>query len=188
MADDVAHLPATVDAGLVTLRRHTPSDAEAIAAAIAASAAELHLWMPWMSDEAFDSAFQRNRMIEVEAQWGKPGGEAAYVIERPGEPGIVGFCSIQHRHRADTRQLGFWVRSDVTGCGYGSAAARALTMEALRLPGVVQVEIHCDQANGRSAAVAERCGYRLDRLESHAVEAPGHTGTFMIWAYAAARI
>jgi RimJ/RimL family protein N-acetyltransferase len=182
VADDADHLPEAIDAGSVTLRRPQESDAEAIAAAIAVSAPELRPWMPWLRDDVADPGFQRDRFVAVEAQWGRPGGEAAYLIERPEETGIVGFCGIQHRHQADTRQLGFWVRPDLTGRGHATAAARALTVEALRLPGVVRVEIHCDEANLRSAAVARQCGYRLDRLEPHAVEAPGHTGTFMIWA------
>ncbi|HEY5696321.1 MAG TPA: GNAT family protein [Acidimicrobiales bacterium] len=182
MADDADLLPAVIDVGSLTLRRPQLSDAEAIAAAIALSKLELRPWMPWLRDHVADPGFQRDRFLEVEAQWGRPGGEAAYLIERPEVAGIVGFCGIQHRHQPDTRQLGFWVRSDLTSRGHVTTAARALTAEALRLPGVVRVEIHCDEANVRSAAVARRCGYRLDRLEPHAVEAPGHTGTFMIWA------
>ena len=47
--------------------------------------------------------------------------------------------------------------------------------------GVSRVEIHCDEANVRSAAVARRLGYRLDRIEPDVVSAPGDLGRSMIW-------
>ena len=44
-----------------------------------------------------------------------------------------------------------------------------------------RVEIHCDQANHLSAAVPERLGYRLDRVEPDEIRAPGESGRSMIW-------
>jgi RimJ/RimL family protein N-acetyltransferase len=43
------------------------------------------------------------------------------------------------------------------------------------------VEIHCDEANVRSAAVPRRLGYRLDRVEDGDRTAPADTGRRMIW-------
>ena len=43
------------------------------------------------------------------------------------------------------------------------------------------MEIHCDEANVRSAAVPRRLGYRLDRIEDDDVTAPGEIGRSMIW-------
>ena len=71
-----------------------------------------------------------------------------------------------------------------TGRGIVSAAARALTTVALAIDGVTRVEIHCDEANERSAAVARRLGYRLDRIEVDHVSAPGDLGRSMIWVWA----
>ncbi len=36
-------------------------------------------------------------------------------------------------------------------------------------------------ANIRSQRIPERLGYRLDRLEPHAIEAPGEVGQRMMW-------
>ena len=44
-----------------------------------------------------------------------------------------------------------------------------------------RVEIHCDEANVRSAAIPERLGYRLDRIEDDEIATPGETGRSMIW-------
>ena len=51
----------------------------------------------------------------------------------------------------------------------------------LHVLGKERVEIHCDEANVRSAAVARRLGYRLDRLEDRPITAPGEHGRHMIW-------
>jgi hypothetical protein len=55
-----------------------------------------------------------------------------------------------------------------------------LTGIALRLPGVDHVEIHCDQANAASAAVARKLGYRLDRIQDDEQDAPAKSGKRMI--------
>jgi RimJ/RimL family protein N-acetyltransferase len=64
-----------------------------------------------------------------------------------------------------------------------TAAARALTAAALAVEGISRVEIHCDEANVRSAAVARRLGYRLDRIVPDHVSAPADLGRSMIWVY-----
>ena len=78
--------------------------------------------------------------------------------------------------------IGYWTRSDRTGRGYATAAARALTEVAFTLiPGVQRVEIHMDKANVVSAAVPRKLGYQLDHEEVRRVEAPGHTGHGFVW-------
>jgi RimJ/RimL family protein N-acetyltransferase len=56
-----------------------------------------------------------------------------------------------------------------------------LTEAAFGLESVERVEIHCDEANRRSAAVPRRLGYRLDRVESHELATPLATGRHIIW-------
>ena len=50
--------------------------------------------------------------------------------------------------------------SAITGHGFASEAAAALTAEAFRLAHVEHVEIRCDPANEPSMRVPERLGYR----------------------------
>jgi len=78
--------------------------------------------------------------------------------------------------------IGYWIRSDRTGMGYATAAAKALTEAAFTLvPGVERVEIHMDRANEASAAVSRKLGYRLDHKEVRPIEATGHTGVGSVW-------
>jgi hypothetical protein len=63
MGEDADHLPGSISTDRLLLRRHEVADAEAIAQAIAVSDAELRPWMPWVSEEAKDPAFQRQRLL-----------------------------------------------------------------------------------------------------------------------------
>jgi RimJ/RimL family protein N-acetyltransferase len=56
-----------------------------------------------------------------------------------------------------------------------------LTRILLELDGIDRVEIHCDEANTRSAAVPQRLGYRLDRIQDVGVQAPFEIGRGMVW-------
>ena len=57
-------------------------------------------------------------------------------------------------------EIGYWVRSDRTGRGYATTAARALTSLAFDVfPDIVTVEIRMDEGNVRSRAVAVRLGF-----------------------------
>jgi RimJ/RimL family protein N-acetyltransferase len=47
---------------------------------------------------------------------------------------------------------------------------------------VRRVEIHCDEANQRSAAVPARLGYRLAEVVDHERMTPGETGRRLVWA------
>jgi RimJ/RimL family protein N-acetyltransferase len=80
------------------------------------------------------------------------------------------------------------VAAGQAGRGFGTAAARAMTRVAramtrvaLALPGAHRAEIHCDQANAASAAIARKLGYRLARVERCRPGAPGESGRLMVW-------
>ena len=55
--------------------------------------------------------------------------------------------------------------------------------EVVGAMGLGRVEIHCDEANHRSAAIPRRLGYRLDRVEDDAIAAPGESGRSMVWVF-----
>ena len=71
-------------------------------------------------------------------------------------------------------EIGYWVRSDRTGRGYATSAARILTDTGFDCcPDVDRIEIRCHPANLASAAVPPKLGYRLDT---------SGTGGDLIWA------
>lgn len=42
--------------------------------------------------------------------------------------------------------------------------------------------IRHDQANNASGAIAQKLGFQFVRSEAHAIDAPGQTGTTLVWA------
>jgi len=94
--------------------------------------------------------------------WGQATGSSFRI-------GVAGFYRIRRASRPPS-EIGYWVRSDRTGRGYATAAARALTRAALQAsPLVHRVQIRCDPANLASAAIPPKLGYRLDEAGSQLV-------------------
>jgi RimJ/RimL family protein N-acetyltransferase len=169
-----------VRAGL-QLRRQGPDDAVAIAEAITASLPELQQWMPWASAEpTTDPDFQRRRLEEAHSLWDE-GSEFVYVIVLEGT--VAGAMGLHARRGPGALEIGYWLRSDLIGRGIVTACAEALTTVALSLAEITQVEIHCDEANTRSAGIPQRLGYRLAKVEPDEVTAPGEVGRDMTWVY-----
>lgn len=80
-------------------------------------------------------------------------------------------------------EIGYWICSPATGRGLATRAAAALTEEGLGLPGIKAMEIHCDQANARSAGIPPRLGYRLLRIEPDEPQTPAEAGRSMVWRH-----
>ena len=167
------------DVGAV-LRRHRTDDLEALHAAIEESRDHLRPFMPWADQTCADTASFLAGAIE---QWDR-GSDFGYLIMDADGGEVLGGCGIHRRLGEHALELGYWLRVTATGRGIITAASAALTDAALALPGIERVEIHCDEANQRSAAVPRRLGYRLDRIETDDVSAPGDAGRSMIWVHA----
>ncbi|HEX6559390.1 MAG TPA: GNAT family N-acetyltransferase [Longimicrobiales bacterium] len=82
---------------------------------------------------------------------------------------------------ADRVEIGYWLRSDVTGRGYATEASRAMVALAFGLPGMKHVEIRCDARNQASAAVPKRLGFHL--AHPGAIDGAGDkaSSSDMIW-------
>lgn len=164
----------------VSLRRQRPGEAEAVAEAIATSLDELRPWLRWASDEAAQVEFQRERIRTKDVAWDE-GREFVYSIVADGQ--LVGMAGLDTRQGPGILEIGYWRRSDVRRPGVITIAARALTTAALALTDIERVEIHCDRANRRSAAIPERLGFRLERVEAIEPHSPGDSGQQMIWVW-----
>ncbi len=161
------------------LRRHSAADLDELYAAIEDSRDHVRPFMPWADQSRDDLA---GFLAGVVAGW-DAGTSWEYLVVGAGDDAVLGGCGLLTRLGPGALEIGYWLRPDATGRGIVTAAARALTDTALAVDGVSRVEIHCDEANVRSAAVARRLGYRLDRIEDDAVTAPGDLGRSMIWVW-----
>jgi RimJ/RimL family protein N-acetyltransferase len=172
--------PERLDAGPVVVRRLRASDAGAVAAAVSASLDYLRPWMPWATPAAADRGNQLARVAEADQSW-ESGLGYTYSVLTADQGTLVGEVALHRRISERSIEIGYWIAQGQAGRGYGTSASAALTSMALALDGVDRVEIHCDAANGASAAIARKLGYRLDRIEERRPEAPGESGRLMIW-------
>lgn len=164
-----------VDAGFV-LRLAVVADADGISTVVAASLEHLAPWMQWATPEAADPEVQRSRL---EADHPQDGDEYMYLMLSHGE--MVGACGLHRRIGPRAIEIGYWLAPYALGRGFATKATQTLTHTAMELSDVDRVEIHCDQANARSAAVPRRLGYRLERVEPDEIAAPNEVGQSMIW-------
>lgn len=151
-------LPAEIQGDRVRLRRLCDADAPALWEAVDGSRQHLKRWMPWVDDHnCLD--FSREYVRRMQARWALRE-DLPMAIWRVGDGRLLGATGL---HRIDwsvpAMEIGYWLRLDAQGSGYATDAARQMTAFAFRHACAERVEIRCDAANHRSAAVPRRLGY-----------------------------
>ena len=158
------------------LRRHRPDDLDALLAAVEESRDHLRPHMPWADEGRVElAAF----ITEAVAQW-DTGHDRNFVIEDVASGALLGGCGLHARIGVDGLEIGYWLRAGRPS-GLRDRGRRGADRPGAGRRWRVAVEIDCDEANVRSAAVARRLGYRLDRIEPDVPSAPGDLGRSMIW-------
>jgi len=170
--------PERIDLGDLVIRRWQPRDSEAQFRAIEASYEQLHAWMPWL-DGPRTLAQQREFMQAQAAGWPANGNCNYGVFDSGGI--LLASLGLHDRVGSGTLEIGYWCHTGHTGRGVITRTVAALTEIALALPGIDHIQICCDAANERSAAVPRRLGYRLDRIQAREQRAPAESGRGMVW-------
>ena len=165
--------------GLV-LRRRSLIDDAAFNAAVLADLDHLKVWLPWaLQPPSVEETARKG--LESAAAW-ESGEEFGYALTAADDPKqVLGGCGLHGRIGPGIIEIGYWIASALVGRGVAAQAAAALTRAAFDLPGIEQVEIHCDENNLRSAAVARRLGFTLDRIEQNEIETPAESGRNLVW-------
>ena len=139
--------------GDLALRWPVEADAPALVAAIHASLAELQPWMTWASGDYDDDAaleWIRDEFV--------PGSESFVLLDRP-TGAIVGAAGLKPLIEPDLFvELGYWVRTDMTGRGIATRATRLLARHAIETRGAQRVELYISAENPASCRVAEKAG------------------------------
>jgi len=177
LASDVAP-PERIDLGDLVIRRWQLRDAEAVLRAIEASYDQIHAWMSWL-DGPPTLARQREFVAAAAVSWPADGNCNYGIFDPRGT--LLGVLGLHDRVGRGKLEIGYWCHSGHTGRGVITRTAGALTEIALALPGIDHIQICCDAANERSAAVPRRLGYRLDRIQERAPRAPAETGRELVW-------
>jgi RimJ/RimL family protein N-acetyltransferase len=170
-------LPAELDAAPLLLRRWRLDDLVPLEREIESSREHLAEWLTWArtADHASLFAF----LLASEAGF-DAGTDFGYGLRDPAGA-LVGGASLHARRGRGALEIGYWVAAGHAGRGYATSAARALTAAGLALPDVHRIEIHCDEANLRSAAIPRKLGYRLDRIVEESTGRAPATNRLMVW-------
>jgi len=176
----VALLPDRLVGADIELQRWHPDMVDQMLAAVSASADELRQWMPWAQDAANRDATltvlrDGHDLFDANQEWN-------YALIETTSDELVGSAGLHRVEDPNCPEIGYWVRTDRTGRGYATAAARVLAGAAFRcLDDVQRVKIRMDQANVASAAVPPKLGFQLFAEESREIETAGHTGKGYLW-------
>jgi ribosomal-protein-serine acetyltransferase len=157
------------------IRGPRPGDGFAANEAIHESIEELRPWMPWAqtvpSPDDTEAVFRRGlaRFLLRE--------DFLLTLWRKSDGLFVGGSGL---HRIDwsvpCMEIGYWVRTSLSGQGYVTEAVIGITAFAFKYLHAERLEIRCDACNTRSAAVAERAGYHLEaRFHNHMRTADGRS-------------
>lgn len=85
-------------------------------------------------------------------------------------------------------EIGYWLRRSAQGQGFISEAVGGLAEMAFTQLRARRLEIRCDEANARSRAVAERCGFALESvMQSQAVNPAGELRNTCVYVKLALR-
>ncbi|GAA3503282.1 GNAT family N-acetyltransferase [Streptomyces prasinosporus] len=162
----------------VELRRWRADDIEALHRAVTESRDHLLPWMPFAATH--DRKQGEGFLAYSEEQWGS-GQEYNYAITSGGV--VVGSCGLHRRIGPGGLDLGYWLHHAWTGKGLATMAAAALVHAGRVLPGIDRIEIHHDQANSASGAIARRLGFtEVERVRvPDGPQAPGETGVQVRW-------
>jgi RimJ/RimL family protein N-acetyltransferase len=143
------------------LRAPRPGDGQPLNDAICESIDNLRPWMHWA--QTLQTVEQTETIVRQAAARFYLREELRLHLFRKSDGLLVGSSGMHHIDWLVPRfEIGYWVRASLEGQGYVTEAVNGITHFAFETLMAQRMEILCDVKNTRSAAVAERCGYRLE--------------------------
>jgi len=151
-------------------------------AAVNASLAHLAPWMVWAQEPATEASIAAFLVDSVAGfDTGTEFGFAIVVRDEGSDiERLVGGCGLHKRLGPGALEIGYWVHVGHLRRGLARAAAAALRDEAFAM-GIDRVEIHCDERNTASAAVARSAGFEHVATERRPARTPSESDREMIW-------
>jgi ribosomal-protein-serine acetyltransferase len=153
--------PDHIETERLLIRAPRPGDGPMINEGVRESFNELRVWMPWSQtlqtveeSEAVARRMAAKFLLREEMM--------LLLLDRvSGE--LVGSSGLHNIDWDVPRfEIGYWVRTSRSGQGYITEAVNGITSFCFDTLNAQRVEIRCDSRNLRSAAVAERAGFKLD--------------------------
>jgi RimJ/RimL family protein N-acetyltransferase len=173
--------PLQVRTARLWARCWEPAHAALLKDAIDSSLIDLGQWTPWVIPQPNEISVLQERIDKFREQFGS-GQSFIYGLFDRDEGRVVGQAGLYGRIGPAALEIGYWIRSDASGQGYATEAARMLTDVAFRECAVDRVEIRCDPDNAASAAIPRRLGFHFrEVLKQEAVTPAEGTHDLQIW-------
>lgn len=160
-------IPMPIITPRLLLRPYTETDGSALTEAFLESINELKQWMPWAQEddrehpEGSELIFIRNAI----AQWQLRETLNMLIVDKNNPQkviGAVGFRTINWT--IPKMEIGYWLRTSMTGKGLMTEAVNALTRYGFKELGAHRIEIRCEETNTKSRAIAQRLGFSQEAI------------------------
>ncbi|MDE0631464.1 MAG: GNAT family protein [Caldilineaceae bacterium] len=163
------------------VRCWNPTDAGILLRAVIQSIDHLRDWMPWAKNEPTTLEEKIALLRHWRAEFDQDS-DYTYGIFSPTEKEVWGGTGLHRRLTGNALEIGYWIRADLINRGLATEIAAALTKVAFSVNKVDRVEIHCDPANVRSAAIPRKLGFTQEALlRRRATGSDGSPIDTMIW-------
>jgi RimJ/RimL family protein N-acetyltransferase len=153
-------VPERIETPRLVLRVPRAGDGATILAAVLASLAELKVWMPWATDAyglTDSESWCRRSAARFLARE-----ELSYAMFVEGGEHVGNVSLFNIKWDVPRCEVGYWLATRHCGRGLMAEAVGALSALAWQTLKAERVEIRCDDRNGRSCRVADRCGFQVE--------------------------
>jgi len=157
-------MPPTVPTERLRLRRFRSGDARPLKEAVEESMPELSLWLPWA--QGLYGMPQARLFIKSSNRSWRRGRAFDFSVTLKNAPGrVVGGVGIWYTSRIQrTGEIGYWVRTDLTGKGVATEAAGALLGLGFETMGLHRILMRIGVGNHPSRRVAEKLGFSYEGI------------------------
>lgn len=165
----------------LVMRCWQPADAPLLKAAVDESREHLRPWMPWADGqpEPVGVVVERLRLFRGQFDLDR---NFVYVVFDSEEGRVLGGTGLHPRVGEGGIEIGYWIHAGYINQGLATEVSGALTRIAFEIHALDRVEIHCDPANVRSAAIPRKLGFSHEAtLRRRRATADGVAGDTMIW-------
>jgi RimJ/RimL family protein N-acetyltransferase len=159
--DPMATLPTRLTDGDLVLTRVCPTACDAVLEAVRASIDGLHRWQPWCPRD-YDRDDAMAWACRSWLGW-LDGTDHGFLIRHTDDGRVWGSVGL-NQIAGGQANLGYWVRTDVTGRGVCTRAARLVARFGFDHVGLRRIHLHHHVDNHGSRRVAEKVGFVREGL------------------------
>lgn len=171
-----------IETNRLVIRCYNPADAILIKTSVDESREHLRPWMPWADGEPEELQTYIERLRSFRGSFDK-GENFIYGIFNRDETRLLGGTGLHPRVGPRATEIGYWIHKDFINQGLATETSAALIRVAFEILQMVRIEIHCDPANLRSAAVPRKLGFTHDATLRQRLELPdGSFRDVMVWS------